>query len=141
MPGFRDRPNVPVDQRCTLTAMRALARRIEHLDTEVDDHHRAPQTLLDQAAPQLLAERGIGYAPQRSSTSRGPIPVAATAGAYGGCAQNAHRGESWNDGLSQTRAPGNAGRVLAVSSCPQPICLSGFTSPRTPTTTRVRSRS
>ena len=43
------------------TALRALARRIEHLDAEVDDHDRALKALLDQAAPQLLAERGIGY--------------------------------------------------------------------------------
>ena len=41
--------------------MRALARRIEHLDAEVDDHDRALKHLLDEAAPQLLAERGIGY--------------------------------------------------------------------------------
>ena len=58
---FRDRTNVPVDQRCTRAALRALARRIEHLDAEVDDHDRALKTLLDQAAPQLLTERGIGY--------------------------------------------------------------------------------
>ena len=58
---FRDRTNVPVDQRCTRTALRALARRIEHLDAEVDQHDRALKALLDQAAPQLLAERGIGY--------------------------------------------------------------------------------
>ena len=41
--------------------MRALARRIQHLDTEVDEHDRALKQLLDQAAPQLIAERGIGY--------------------------------------------------------------------------------
>ena len=39
----------------------ALARHIEHLDAEVDDHDRVLKELLDQAAPQLLAERGIGY--------------------------------------------------------------------------------
>ena len=31
------------------------------LDAEVDDHDRALKRLLDEAAPQLLAERGIGY--------------------------------------------------------------------------------
>jgi transposase len=41
--------------------MRALARRITHLDAEVADHDRVLKRLLDQAAPQLLAERGIGY--------------------------------------------------------------------------------
>ena len=39
----------------------ALARRIEHLDGEVADHDRALKRLLDEAAPQLIAERGIGY--------------------------------------------------------------------------------
>ena len=41
--------------------MRALAQRIQLLDAEVDDHDRALKQLLDQAAPQLIAERGIGY--------------------------------------------------------------------------------
>jgi len=41
--------------------MRALARRIQHLDAEVDEHDRVLRDLLDEAAPQLIAERGIGY--------------------------------------------------------------------------------
>jgi transposase len=38
-----------------------LARRIEHLDTEIAEHNRVLKELLDQAAPQLIAERGVGY--------------------------------------------------------------------------------
>jgi transposase len=41
--------------------MRSLARRIQLLDPEVDEHDRELKRLLDQAAPQLIAERGIGY--------------------------------------------------------------------------------
>ena len=41
--------------------MRSLARRIELLTTEVDEHDRALKHLIDQAAPQLIAARGIGY--------------------------------------------------------------------------------
>ena len=58
---FRDVAGRDLDRRCTRAAMRALARRIEHLDGEVADHDRALKRLLDEAAPQLIAERGIGY--------------------------------------------------------------------------------
>ena len=43
------------------TALPALARRIEHLDDEVAGHDRVLKELLDQAAPQLIAQRGVGY--------------------------------------------------------------------------------
>jgi transposase len=58
---FRDTPQRAVDTRCTRAAMKALARRIEHLDHEVTDHDRVLKHLLDEAAPQLIAERGVGY--------------------------------------------------------------------------------
>jgi transposase len=58
---FRDVAGRDLDQGCTRAAMRALARRITHLDAEVADHDRVLKQLLDQAAPQLIAERGIGY--------------------------------------------------------------------------------
>jgi len=58
---FRDRAATTVEQRCTRACLRALARRIEHLNAEVDDHDRVLKELLDQTAPQLIAERGIGY--------------------------------------------------------------------------------
>ena len=55
---FRDRTKMSIEQRCTRAALRALARRIEHLDAEDDDHDRVLKELLDEAAPQLIAERG-----------------------------------------------------------------------------------
>jgi transposase len=58
---FRDRPCAAVHERATRTAMRSLAQRIQLLDGEIDEHDRALRKLLDQAAPQLIAERGIGY--------------------------------------------------------------------------------
>ena len=41
--------------------MRALAQRIQHLNAEISDHDKAMILLLRQAAPQLLAERGIAH--------------------------------------------------------------------------------
>jgi transposase len=58
---FRDRSTATIEQRWTRAVLRALARRVEHLDAEVDDHDRVLKELLDQAAPQLIAERGVGY--------------------------------------------------------------------------------
>jgi transposase len=58
---FRDCHRASVHERSTRLAMRALARRIELLDGEIDEHDRALRDLLDQAAPQLVAERGIGH--------------------------------------------------------------------------------
>src|SRR6266508_1759390 len=58
---FRDRPHGAVHERATRSAMRSLAQRIQLLDDEIDAHDRALRELLDQAAPQLIAERGIGY--------------------------------------------------------------------------------
>src|SRR5207342_1532602 len=46
---FRDHPYRAVEQRCTRTAMRAIARRVQHLDAEVDDHDRVLRHLLDEA--------------------------------------------------------------------------------------------
>ena len=42
-------------------AMRSLAQRVQLLDAEVAAHDRALRELIDQAAPHLIAERGIGY--------------------------------------------------------------------------------
>ena len=58
---FRDSEQRPVEERHTRLAMRALARRIQHLDGEVADHDRFLKALIDEAAPQLVAEPGIGY--------------------------------------------------------------------------------
>ena len=40
--------------------MRAVARRITHLNDEIQSHTQALCVLVDQAAPQLVAEVGIG---------------------------------------------------------------------------------
>ena len=58
---FRDSAKRPIDQRCTRNAMRALARRVRHLEAEIAEHDTAMKILIDRAAPQLIAERGIGY--------------------------------------------------------------------------------
>jgi transposase len=58
---FRDSAARPIDERCTRNAMRALARRVQHLEAEIAEHDAAMKTLLDRAAPQLIAERGVGY--------------------------------------------------------------------------------
>ena len=58
--GFRHRTNRSVDEQCTRAVMRALARRIIHLNDEIRDHTQALTALVDQAAPQLVAEVGIG---------------------------------------------------------------------------------
>ncbi len=58
---FRDSTTRPIGDRCTRNAMRALARRIQHLEAEIADHDTAMKTLIAQAAPQLLAERGVGH--------------------------------------------------------------------------------
>ena len=58
---FRDRPSSAIHEQATRAAMRALAQRVQLLDAEIDVHDRALQGLIDLAAPQLLAERGVGY--------------------------------------------------------------------------------
>ena len=58
---FRDRPTSAVHEQATRAAMRSRAQRVQLLDAEIDLHDRALRELLDDATPQLLAERGIGY--------------------------------------------------------------------------------
>jgi hypothetical protein len=58
--GFRHSPNRSIDQQCTRAVMRAVARRICHLNDEIASHEQALAGLVDQAAPQLVAEVGIG---------------------------------------------------------------------------------
>ena len=57
---FRHSPNRSIDQQCTRTVMRAVARRICHLNDEIRSHEQALASLVNQAAPQLVAEVGIG---------------------------------------------------------------------------------
>lgn len=47
--------------RCVRNTMRLIARRISYLTDEVTVHDTAMKDLVDEAAPQLVAEPGIGY--------------------------------------------------------------------------------
>lgn len=72
---LRHHPNTTLVQSCrrlritsgadpatagTKTALRHLARRVEHLDDEITDIDRDLKTLVTQTAPQLLEEYGVG---------------------------------------------------------------------------------
>lgn len=59
--GFRDTPQRPVAERCARNAMRSIARRIRHLTDEIAVHDAAMKQLVNEAAPQLVAEPGIGH--------------------------------------------------------------------------------
>lgn len=58
---LRDSSKRPVAQRCARNTMRSIARRIGHLGDEIAVHDTAMKQLIDEAAPQLVAEPGIGY--------------------------------------------------------------------------------
>lgn len=59
--GFHDAPQRPVAERCARNAMRSIARRINHLTDEIAVHDAAIKQLVNEAAPQLIAEPGIGH--------------------------------------------------------------------------------
>jgi transposase len=59
--GFRDTPQRPVAERCARNTMHSIARRIGFLTDEITVHDAAMKQLIDEAAPQLVAEPGIGY--------------------------------------------------------------------------------
>ena len=58
---LRDSPKRSVAERCARNTMRSIARRIGHLTDEIAVHDAAMKQLVDDAAPQLVAEPGIGY--------------------------------------------------------------------------------
>ncbi len=58
---FRDTPQRPVAERCARNTMRSIARRIICFNDEVAVHDTAMKQLIDEAAPQLVAEPGIGH--------------------------------------------------------------------------------
>lgn len=58
---FRDTPSREIAERCTRNSMRVLGLRIQHLEQEIRVHDVAMKGLLDEAAPQLLAEFGVGH--------------------------------------------------------------------------------
>jgi transposase len=41
--------------------MRVVARRVQHFNDEIEVHDAAMKQLVDDAAPQLVAEPGVGY--------------------------------------------------------------------------------
>ncbi len=59
--GFRDSAQRPIAQRCAHNTMRLIARRITNFNDEIAVHDAAIKRLVDEAAPQLVAEPGIGY--------------------------------------------------------------------------------
>jgi len=58
---FRDALSRPVAERCARNTMRLIARRIICFNDEVAVHDLAMKQLIDEAAPQLVAEPGIGH--------------------------------------------------------------------------------
>jgi len=58
---FRDTPQRPIAERCARNTMRSIARRIICFNDEVAVHDTAMKQLIDEAAPQLVAEPGIGH--------------------------------------------------------------------------------
>lgn len=52
--------NGDVELDATVDALRRLARRIRHLDAEIDAHDRDLQALTATHCPHVLAERGVG---------------------------------------------------------------------------------
>ena len=59
--GFRDTPQRPIAERCARNTMRSIARRISYLTDEIVVHDAAMKQLIGEAAPQLVAEPGIGH--------------------------------------------------------------------------------
>ena len=58
---FRDTRQRPVAERCARNTMRLIARRIICFNDEISVHDIAMKQLIDEAAPQLVAEPGIGH--------------------------------------------------------------------------------
>ena len=58
---FRDTPQRPIVERCSRNTMRSIARRLICFNDEIALHDTAMKQLIDEAAPQLVAEPGIGY--------------------------------------------------------------------------------
>ena len=91
----------PADYEATVSALRRIAKRIQHLDAEIKEHDRDLKRLTSEHCPQLVAEvgveshRGRPYLyrlvasrplPQRSSlrSPGGIAPIAATSGQVAG---------------------------------------------------------
>ena len=57
---LRDVATRPTDYAATVAALRRLAKRIQHLNTEIKEHDRDLRQLTKQHCPQLLDELGVG---------------------------------------------------------------------------------
>jgi hypothetical protein len=68
-----------VETAATAASLRAVARRIQLLDTEIADHTRAITTLVRAWRPELLTRPASGRSWPPSSCVPGPIPAAAQA--------------------------------------------------------------
>jgi transposase len=101
---FRDTTQRPVAERCVRTTMRSIARRIVVFNEEISLHDDALERLIDEAAPQLVAEPGIGYVTAamfyvawshpgrcRSEAAFARLAGAAPLPATSGQSQNRHR--------------------------------------------------
>jgi len=58
---FRTTSKRPIAEQCVRNTMRVVARRIQHFNDEIDVHDVAMKQLVNDTAPQLVAEPGIGY--------------------------------------------------------------------------------
>jgi transposase len=58
--GLRTSSKVPLDQQAVILAIRLTARRVEQLIGEAATLERAIGTIVNETAPQLLAEPGVG---------------------------------------------------------------------------------
>jgi transposase len=57
---LRQTADRPGDYQATVAALRRLAKRIEHLDSEIKAHDRDLKQLTTEHCPQLVAELGVG---------------------------------------------------------------------------------
>ena len=58
---FRTATSRPVAEQCVRNTMRVVARRIQNFNDEIEVHDVAMKQLVDEAAPQLVAQPGVGY--------------------------------------------------------------------------------
>jgi transposase len=58
---FRETTQRPVAERCARSTMRSIAHRIGVFNEEISIHDAAMKRLVDEAAPHLVAEPGIGH--------------------------------------------------------------------------------
>ena len=106
---FRDRPCSAVERAATRSSMRSLARRIQLLDTEIDEHDRALQAAARPGSTTAASPSAASAtSPPPSSTSPGLTPAAATAKPRSLASAAPHRSPA-TSGQNQTRHRLNRG--------------------------------